>query len=154
MLDGTMTGTIFGGIIGFLGALFPEVLQLIRDWMGVKTGTVGTNGSVVADHEDADQPYVKSDYEDGRGAEEQADLPLTFTLLDFMRASVRPVITYVFFGFFVYVKCVIMWHALSVDHAKATELLPILWDDGTETLFAAILSFWFGSRMMARFRRK
>lgn len=155
-----MTGTLFGGIIGFLGAIIPEIFQLIREKRG--TTTSGTNGSVVAEDEPVvtRKPGEKSTM-GGSGTQEdtgtspahQAEFPLTYTALDILRASVRPIVTYVFFGFFIYVRCVLLWHGLNVDNTKAIELLPILWDEGTETLFAAILSFWFGSRMMARFRR-
>lgn len=67
-----------------------------------------------------------------------------------VRASVRPVITYVFFALFICVKVsalVVILHAgLSIVDA-----MPILWDDNTVAIFGAIMGFWFGSRTLERF---
>jgi len=149
-----MSATILGGIVGFIGALLPDIISLIRDWIASRNGgvgTTGTNGSVVADGEDGPSGAV---YELATGPEAQADIATTHPWMDALRQGVRPVITYAFFATFVYIKCAILWHTLAVGDVKAVELLPILWDEGTETLFAAIMAFWFGSRMMSKYRRR
>ena len=35
-----------------------------------------------------------------------------------------------------------------------SEAINILWDDDTKAIFAAIISFWFGSRAIDKSRRK
>jgi hypothetical protein len=63
-------------------------------------------------------------------------------------ASVRPTLTYAFFLMFAVVKFVSVFQAYHIDHLPALHALPILWDEETEILFSAVLSFWFGTRAM------
>ena len=64
-----------------------------------------------------------------------------------LRAFVRPFITYVFVLTFIGIKVVLVWQAIQMD-ADLNQAINIVWDDETEALFAAIISFWFGSRAM------
>ena len=67
-------------------------------------------------------------------------------LFNTLRYSVRPVITYGFFVLFLVIKLQGLFHGMIEDHTPIVQLLPVIWDEGTESLFAAILAFWFGSR--------
>jgi hypothetical protein len=68
-----------------------------------------------------------------------------------LRAFVRPFITYVFFLTFIGVKVTLVYQAIkSGSDLNAT--LDVVWDEQTEALFAAIISFWFGSRAMPKIR--
>jgi len=63
-----------------------------------------------------------------------------------LQASVRPVITYAFFSVFAFVK--ITYVVMAVQ--SGTEVLPAIleaWDAESQTIFAAIISFWFGNRL-------
>ena len=63
-----------------------------------------------------------------------------------VQASVRPVITYAFFSVFAFVK--ITYVTLAVQGGE--DLLPSIlaaWDTESQTVFAAIISFWFGNRL-------
>lgn len=70
--------------------------------------------------------------------------------MDAFRASVRPVITYCFF---------VMWIGIEltvtiIGIRRGTDLLSLLkavWDENTQAMFAAIVSFWFGNRMIEKF---
>ena len=48
---------------------------------------------------------------------------------------------------FIGIKVVLVWQAIQID-ADLNQTIDIVWDDETEALFAAIISFWFGSRAM------
>ena len=66
-----------------------------------------------------------------------------------LRASIRPVITYVFFALFVAIKvsaAYVMLHA----GVNIPEMLQAVWDSETIALFGAIMGFWFGSRTIER----
>jgi len=65
-----------------------------------------------------------------------------------LRASVRPVITYFFFFTFVGVEISIIFNLVE------PALIDQIWSDNTAGLFAAVLSFWFGSRAMSKVMRK
>lgn len=61
-----------------------------------------------------------------------------------LAASVRPVISYLFFiEFFGLTVCVNMgW--IDMGHYRQ------IWDEPTQAMFAAVVSFWFGSRSFNR----
>jgi len=65
--------------------------------------------------------------------------------IESMRASVRPVITYVFFILFVLIKVCALVTLLKAG-TSVVDALPRLWDEETGGLFAAVISFWFGNR--------
>ena len=68
-----------------------------------------------------------------------------------LRGSVRPVITYAFFGLFVAIKTVAVMTLMSDQGADLAGALNVIWDDNTAGLFAAIMSFWFGNRAVSKY---
>ena len=70
-----------------------------------------------------------------------------------LQRSVRPVITYAFFGLFCTIEIVLLMEALDKG-TDFSEAINLLWDDETKAIFAAIISFWFGSRAIEKSRRK
>ena len=69
-----------------------------------------------------------------------------------LRAFVRPFITYVFFLTFIGVKVTLVYQAIK-NGSDLNATLEVVWDDQTEALFAAIISFWFGSRAMPKIKQ-
>lgn len=63
-----------------------------------------------------------------------------------LRASVRPIITYSFFGLFCIIKLA-LGYAAYMAGADITQLANVVWDEYTASLFGAIMGFWFGSRL-------
>jgi len=70
-----------------------------------------------------------------------------------LQKSVRPVITYCFFGLFCAIEVSLLSEALS-QGMSVSESLNILWDEDTKAIFAAIISFWFGSRAIDKRKSK
>ena len=69
-----------------------------------------------------------------------------------LRASVRPVITYVFFGLFCAIKITALL-ALMDSGVEMGRALSMLWDPETSALFSAVLSFWFGGRAISKYMK-
>ena len=69
-----------------------------------------------------------------------------------LRGSVRPVITYVFFGLFVAIKVTALI-ALMNSGNDLGRSLSLIWDENTSGLFAAIMSFWFGGRSISKYMK-
>ena len=69
--------------------------------------------------------------------------------LAWLRKSVRPVITYLFFGLFAAVKIATLMHGMESGQ-DFYAAITIVWDEETQAIFAAIISFWFGSRAMSK----
>ena len=70
-----------------------------------------------------------------------------------LRASVRPVITYLFFFTFVTIKvsALITLLAAGIDIPTA---LGVIWDADTAAIFGAIMGFWFGGRLIEKLKRQ
>ena len=68
-----------------------------------------------------------------------------------LQKSVRPVITYCFFFLFAAIEITLLREALA-SGMDLTAALNILWDDDTKAIFAAVISFWFGSRAIDKAR--
>ena len=80
--------------------------------------------------------------------EHDQTLKTSSTFISALRASVRPVITYFFFFTFVGVELSVIFNLVDPS------LIDKIWSDNTAGLFAAVLSFWFGSRAMSKVMRK
>ena len=65
------------------------------------------------------------------------------------RASVRPAITYGFFLLLVGIDCALIWHGVTTG-VSFENMADQLWDDETQALFAAIISFHFGGRAFGK----
>jgi hypothetical protein len=68
-----------------------------------------------------------------------------------LRASIRPVITYVFFAMFVVIKSSAAYIMIN-NGMSIPEMLSAVWDDNTSAIFGAIMGFWFGSRAIEKYR--
>ena len=66
-----------------------------------------------------------------------------------LRASVRPVITYGFFFLLVAIDATLAYKGIS-SGVEFNVLADQLWDDETQALFAAIISFHFGGRAFGK----
>lgn len=66
-----------------------------------------------------------------------------------MRSSVRPVITYLFFFLFFFVEGVAVYVVLR-DGGDVQLVAQTLWSEETQSIFAAIIAFWFGSRAIKK----
>lgn len=70
-----------------------------------------------------------------------------------LQKSVRPVITYAFFGLFATIEITLLMEALEKG-TDFSEAITLLWDEETKAIFAAVISFWFGSRAIEKARRR
>ena len=66
-----------------------------------------------------------------------------------LRASVRPVVTYLFVGLLIVVDVAGIWYAYSTGVAFAVAMEMVFSDDEMAIL-AAIISFWFGSQAFSK----
>ena len=70
-----------------------------------------------------------------------------------LRGSVRPIITYAFFGLFVAIKVTALISLMSLPEMQLNMALSMIWDDQTAGLFSAIMAFWFGNRAVSKYYR-
>jgi len=145
--------SLIGSLLGFASGVVPEIVGYFRKQQ---------------DHEFELELYAaKAKYAEALTANKLKELDLkaeiqelkslykhdqTLTtdngFISALRASVRPVITYFFFFTFVGVELSVIFNLVE------PALIDKIWSDNTAGLFAAVLSFWFGSRAMSKVMRK
>jgi len=73
----------------------------------------------------------------------------TSTWMKNLRAGVRPIITFGFFFLLVSIDVALAYQGITTN-VPFTELADQLWDNDTQALFAAIISFHFGGRAFGK----
>jgi hypothetical protein len=147
-------GTLIGGITGIVGAIAPTVIEtwekresrshdLAMRKLEVELAEKGHEFTVQEKNLDADIAEINKLYDH--------DMSLKGgVFIDAIRASVRPIITYVFFTTYLFIKLSMLYQAKAAG-VPITEAIPALWSGDDQAIFAAVISFWFGHRAMARF---
>lgn len=139
--------TLLGSLLGFVSAAFPKIFEFFQQKQDnqlkmqmlqaqIEAGKSGREFELKMFHE-------KKDFDEQRLLIEH-DIAMKD---NFLSASVRPIITYLFFFIFAAVKISMIWHAISTG-TDFYAAMQATWDDETQAIFAAIISFWFGSRAM------
>lgn len=140
--------TLIGSLIGFLSSALPDILSLFRERQDRKH-ELAILALQIEQQKNGHQQRLEAIEVEGDIAQQQAlyqfDNQPTNTWIDGLRASVRPVLTYGFFGLFVYVKVNSLTILLNLGLPFDVAVLR-LWDAETQGLFSAIVSFWFGNR--------
>jgi len=155
-MDSGNLSTLIGAICGFGASVTPEIIGAYKD---------AKNHEYAMDEkrlelEAADKNYVfqlQSQTITNSADELKALLKHDATLsgnaiIDGLRASVRPVITYIFMALFCLMKVSFLVYMMQHD-VSFIQAVPLLWDADTMSIFAAVLTFWFGSRAMDAYRQ-
>jgi hypothetical protein len=92
-----------------------------------------------------------ADIEESKVLHKRAEVTLTgWKILDGLLAaynsSVRPTVTYLFCGFYGFVKYAQYQIALIETGGATWEIIPMLWNEIDMALFSCIICYWFGSR--------
>ena len=66
-----------------------------------------------------------------------------------LRASVRPIVTYLFVGLLITVDVAGIWYAYSTGVAFA-DAMDMVFSDDEMSILAAIIAFWFGSQAFSK----
>ena len=152
--------TLLGALLGFFSSSFPEVLKFFnhkrdrahelavmdRQIDLAKSGQTSRLEEVRLQAESAEQVALYQHAQRSNG--KQASLGQTSLWVDALAASVRPVITYAFFGLYGVIK-VSQWVILSHTLPSAQSFV-FLWSEEDAALFAAVMSFWFGHRALIK----
>lgn len=141
--------TLLGSLLGFLSSGLPKLFEFFQQKQDNQLKMQMLQAQI--DARRSGQEFDLKIFHETKDFEEQKLLiQHDISMKDnFLSASVRPVITYLFFFIFASVKVSMIWHAVSTgtDFYNAMQLT---WDEETQAIFAAIISFWFGSRAMQK----
>jgi hypothetical protein len=145
--------TLLGSLLGFLSAGLPKIFEFFQQKEDNKLKTQMLQMQI--DAAKAGQEFdlkvfeVKKDF-----AEQQMLLQHDIAMQgNWLSSSVRPVITYLFFFIFATVKISMIVNAIHTGQDFNSAMM-MTWDEETQAIFAAIISFWFGSRAMQKSKGK
>ncbi len=145
--------TFLGALLGFMTSGFPSVLKLIQDKADRQHELAILDKQLEMQRQGHNQQLVEiqtqADVTESQALYQHASLPSGVKWIEALRASVRPIITYAFFALFVFVKVMTLVTLLQQGILVMDGLLAI-WDEETRTLFAAVVTFWFGHRMLVK----
>ena len=141
--------SLLGSLLGFGTSFLPEVLNYFKQQQEHKQRLELMKAQSEIRLKELD---FEADIEESKGIYEHDRSIDAGGFVNALRGSVRPVITYAFFGLFCAVEAVIVVKVLESggDWKAAVELL---WSGETQGLFAAIMSFWFGNRAVSKYRK-
>jgi hypothetical protein len=138
--------TLLGSLLGFGTSFLPKVMDYMQDKADKKheLAVMEKQAEIQLDATaiDANIREVETIHEhdaklDGGG------------FVNAIRASVRPVITYMFMGLFLGVE-ITTYYLLVKNGAPPGDALVSIWDEQIMAMWASILAFWFGGRQFKK----
>jgi len=156
--------TILGSLIGFLGSFAPKVLQM---WQDKKDKAHEL--AVMALQIQAQKDIGAQKLEEVKVSAESAEMVALYehakitpsgvkwvdAFLALLTGSVRPVLTYSFFGLYAIVKYAQAVSASSFySNMTVTSALAKTWTEEDAAIFATIITFWFSGRILQKFFKK
>ena len=149
--------TLLGSLLGFGTSIVPEILGIFKQrqanqqelkMLEAKAQYAAQLSSLKLQELDAE-----ADIAETKGLyEHDTELARRGGWVVGLQASVRPVITYLFMLAFLAVKAGLVYSLIFMQGVDWSSALGVTWDDETQALFAAIMSFWFGNRAMGKAR--
>lgn len=140
-------------LFGIMGSLLPSIVRIFERRQELKHEIELTRIKIEAAEKNAkielEATAIKADVDEGESVRRHDRSLRGNQFIDTLRASIRPVITYVFFFFFIAVKTAAAYVMLS-NGQSVPEMLKAVWDVETMSLFATIIAFWFGARTLEK----
>ena len=144
--------TLLATLLGFISSTFPDLLKLWKDGADRKHELEILKLQL----EQQKQGHVNSLEEIQVAADsvEARALYKTYNVgirwVDALNGTVRPVLAYSFFLLYTIVKYAQI--ALLQDSIDIIEAFPMIWNEEDSTIFAGIVSFYFGARAFSKLR--
>lgn len=147
--------TLLGSLLGFGTSFLPQILAFFKEKQehNNKMEELKLRGELAAQGVDLQIKVLdkQAEIEETKAVYNYANPTSGFAAG--LSASVRPVITYLFFALFIAVKVVVMLKVLQ-DGGDWQQGVSLMFDEETQGLFAAIMAFWFGNRSVSKFMGK
>ena len=147
--------SLLGSLLGFGTSFLPKVMDYFQDESDKKHELAVMEVQIKQQKELAIQKLemvnVEADIREVEALQKSMQ-PTGVKWVDGLRGSVRPVITYAFFGLFIFVE-VSAYLALTSQGVSGLDAANAVWSEETSALFAAVISFWFGGRAISRARK-
>ena len=147
--------SLLGSVLGFGTSFLPKVMDFFQDKQDKKHELAIMEVQIRQQKEVAVQQLemvnVEADIREIEAIQKSVK-NTDVKWIDGLRGSVRPVITYCFFGLFIFVE-ISAYVSLTASGISSLQAVQLVWDDEIMALFAAVLSFWVGGRAINRSRK-
>jgi hypothetical protein len=144
-------------LIGIFGSVIPSVVRIFERKQELKheieLSKIKFDAAIRAAESNLKLEEIKADVAEGQSIRDHDKSLDGGKFINALRASIRPVVTYLFFFLFVAVKVSAAYVMLS-NGQSVPEMLKAVWDQETMALFSTIMAFWFGSRFLEKMESK
>ncbi len=145
--------TLIGSLLGFITSAFPDLLRIYKD----RTDRIHEleildrqMEMMRAGHQQRlEEIQVQANTTEAQALYQHARASGT-AWVDALAGSVRPVITYAFFGLYALVKLAQWFFVYQTLERQWAHALVQIWDTEDQALFATVIAFWFGHRMLSK----
>lgn len=145
--------TLLGSLLGFISAMFPDLLKLFRDSQDRKHELAILEMQMEQQRQGhtnrLEEIQVNADIAESRALYQTYHTGIRW--VDALNGTVRPVIAYSFFALYALMK-LLSYAALPEQGTSLEVIYQTLWTADDEAIFAGIISFYFGQRAMAKLR--
>ena len=145
--------SLLGSFLGFGTSFLPKVMDYFQDRADKAHELKMFELEIHAAEKQHQQRLVEINTEaDIREIEaiHRHDTTTGVSLIDGLRGSVRPVITYLFMLLFMAVEGAALYGLISIDGMQVHEAVQVVWSAEVHAGWMTILGFWFGSRTFMR----
>ena len=145
--------SLLSPLIGIFGSLLPSVVRIFERKQELKyeieLAKIKLDTAIRAAEANLKLEEIKADVAEGQSIRDHDKSVDGGKFINALRASIRPVVTYLFFFLFVAVK-VSAAYVMLTNGQSVPEMLKAVWDLETMSLFSTIMAFWFGSRVLEK----
>ena len=138
--------TLLGSVIGFGSSFLPKVMDYFQDKADKKHELEVMKQAALIQ---LDQTAIDANIREVETVHEHDAALDGGSFVNGLRASVRPIITYLFMALFVAVE-IATYYLLIKSGVAPGEALVAAWNEQIMALWASILAFWFGGRQFKK----
>jgi hypothetical protein len=144
--------TLLATLLGFISSAFPDVLRLVRDSADRKHELAILQMQIEQQRQGhvnrLEEIQIAADGIEARALYKTYSIGIKW--VDALNGTVRPVLAYSFFLLYATVK----WAQIAIllEFNSIAEAFPLIWHGEDQTIFAGIISFYFGQRAFVKLR--
>jgi hypothetical protein len=145
--------TLLASIAGFITSIIPEFIRLKKEKHDkdheLKIIDRQIEYSKISQNNNLSMLGIKRDISEFSALYSTYNTGISW--IDAFNGTVRPMLTYCFFGLYVYIK--LLQYKLYACTEEILEYVDIIWNNNDQTIFAGIISFYFGQRAFNKLRK-
>jgi hypothetical protein len=140
---------LLGAVAGFMPALVQLFTLKANNAHQLAMAQLQLQATVTGKALEVDVARAESDVRQADRIYDFANQPSGNRFIDALVILVRPLITFCVFSMWVVLTGGLFVYAVNKGYDLG-QIYKLLWDEQTQSIFAAIIGFWFGNRMMVR----